>query len=55
LNLPVYLLFRSNLPYQKFLKKSTRPAPPLAAENGGLPRRKIFSSFFILRAPFFLF
>ena len=48
----VYLRFRSNLLYQKFLKKSTRSAPPPAADDGGLPRRKIFSTFFILRAPF---
>jgi hypothetical protein len=32
------------------VKKSTRPA----AENGGLPRRKIFSAFYFAPAQFFL-
>ena len=54
-NLGVYLRFRSNLLYQKFLKKSTRSAPPPAADDGGMPRRKIFSTFFILRPPNFFF
>ncbi|OGY51706.1 MAG: hypothetical protein A3A02_02320 [Candidatus Buchananbacteria bacterium RIFCSPLOWO2_01_FULL_39_33] len=47
------LRLRSNLLYQKLLKKSTRSAPPPAADDGGLPRKKIFSAFFILRAPIF--
>ncbi|MEK7116821.1 MAG: hypothetical protein AAB837_01485 [Patescibacteria group bacterium] len=37
----------------KIPKKSIRSAPPPAADYGGLPRRKIFSTFFILRAPVF--
>ncbi|HCA67509.1 MAG TPA: hypothetical protein DEP11_04645 [Candidatus Jacksonbacteria bacterium] len=46
-NLGAYLQHRLNLLYQKFLKKSTRSAPPPAADDGGLPRRKIFSPFLI--------
>ena len=55
LNCGVYLRFRSNLLYQKFLKKSTRSAPPPAAEYGGLPRRKTFFTIFNFARPrFFL-
>src|SRR4030042_1286242 len=52
-NLGAYLRFRSNLLYQKLLKKSTRSAPPPAAESGGLPRRKIFSAFLFCACPLF--
>jgi hypothetical protein len=51
LNPGVYLRPRSNLLYQKFLKKSIRSAPPPAVEYGGLPRRKIVFTFSDLRAP----
>jgi len=52
----VFIQLRSNLFYQKFLKKSTRSAPPPAADDGGTASQKNFLNIFlILRAPIFLF
>ncbi len=53
-NSGVYLRFRSNLFYQKFLKKSKRSAPPPLADSR-LTAKKFSSLFMILRPPdFFL-
>ena len=51
-NSGVYLRFRSNLLYQKFLKKSTRSVPPLLA-NARHPAKNFFSHFLIWRAIYF--
>jgi len=51
----VYLRFRSNSFYQKFLKKSNRSAPPPAANDGGTASQKNFLHiFYFARARFFL-
>ena len=48
----VYLRFRSNLFYQKFLKKSNCSVPPLLA-NARHPAKNFFSHFLIWRAIYF--